>query len=297
MNGSRVPSSFDLGTGGDDQDGCHSSADSMRLPVEYCSHSWMDGLNMSQKVESTLSAEDPFRHHPGLRGKITPADQSFFRDMDLDLVDARAAEAGRPAGWRTPCEIREAERQAFLDGRWNEDLWVFGYGSLMWDPAMDFIEVRRSRTDRYSRSFCLWDEGGRGSVERPGLMLAIDQGPGCEGLAFRISADKLDRETFILFRREMIARAYEPVWLMLETELGPLEALTFAANHENERIVPGIPMEKQAGMIAGAEGFLGTNHDYLANVHKHLDLLGVRDPYISELYARVEALRKAAPEA
>ena len=54
------------------------------------------------------------------------------------------------------------------------DLWVFGYGSLMWDPAMEFAEVRRGRTKLYARSFCLWDVGGRGSLDRPGLMLAID---------------------------------------------------------------------------------------------------------------------------
>ncbi len=80
----------------------------------------------------------------------------------------------------------------------------------MWDPAMEFAEVRRARTSGFARSFCLWDVGGRGSAENPGLMLTIDAGAGCEGMAFRISVEKLDHETFVLFRREMFAPAYRP---------------------------------------------------------------------------------------
>lgn len=237
---------------------------------------------------------DPFRHHPELRGQIKPASESFFRDLDLDAIDARAAEVGRPSGWRTPCEVREARRREWLDGRWDDDLWVFGYGSLMWDPAMEFAEVRRGRTKEYSRSFCLWDDGGRGSPERPGLMLAIDGGTGCEGLAFRIEAEKLDHETFVLFRREMIASAYRPIWLTLETVLGPIEALSFAANRAHERIVPDIPAPDQARMIAHAEGLLGSNFDYLAAAHAHLTLLGIEDAYIADLHLRAEGLRAAS---
>jgi len=238
-----------------------------------------------------LPNSDPYRHHPELRGKIKLASESFFRELDLDLIDTKAAEAGRPSGWRTPCEDREAGRREWLDGRWGDDLWVFGYGSLMWDPAMEFAEVRRGRTEEYSRSFCLWDVGGRGSLEQPGLMLAIDEGTDCEGLAFRIEADKLDHETFVLFRREMIASAYRPVWLMLETEHGTVEALSFAANHAHERIVPNIPASDQARMIACAEGLLGSNFDYLADTHQHLDLLGIDDAYIVDIYSRAKALR------
>ena len=239
-----------------------------------------------------MSKSDPFLHHPELRGQIRPASESYFRDLELELLDRRAAEAGRPDGWRTPDEVREAGRRAFLDGRMNSDLWVFGYGSLMWDPAMEFCEVRRARTPEYSRSFCLWDEGARGSVGKPGLMLAIDKGSGCEGLAFRIQASKLDHETFVLFRREMIASTYSPVWLTLETAFGPVEALSFAADHANDRILPDIPIEEQARMIARAEGFVGTNFDYLSDTHRHLAILGIEDAYISDLLSRVEALRE-----
>ncbi|MFZ1813506.1 MAG: gamma-glutamylcyclotransferase [Rhizobiaceae bacterium] len=234
---------------------------------------------------------DPFQHHPELLGQIKPASQSYFRNMDLDAVDARSAAAGRPAGWRTPCEVREKGRRDFLQQRRDKDLWVFGYGSLMWDPAMEFAEVRRARTTSYSRRFCLWDEGARGTLAQPGLMLAIDEGNGCEGVAFRIDADRVDHETFILFRREMISSAYSPVWLVLETRFGPVEALSFAANRGHERIRPDIPLTEQARMIASARGFLGTNFEYLESTHAKLALLGIEDLYIADLHARAQKLR------
>ncbi len=71
-----------------------------------------------------------------------------------------------------------------------EPTWVFGYGSLMWDPSVEFNEVRYAHCSGFQRSFCLWDEGGRGSAKQPGLMLAIDEGGKCEGLAFRIETKK-----------------------------------------------------------------------------------------------------------
>ncbi|MEM7226950.1 MAG: gamma-glutamylcyclotransferase [Pseudomonadota bacterium] len=238
-----------------------------------------------------MADPDPFRHHPELRGQIKPASGSFFRDLDLEAVDAKAAAAGRPSGWRTPCEVRESGRRDWFDGRWDRDVWVFGYGSLMWDPSIEFAEVRRGRTKAYSRSFCIWDMGARGSPDRPGLMLAIDAGTGCEGLAFRIEAAKLEHETFVLFRREMITSTYRPIWLTLETALGPIEALSFAADRGHERIVPDIPTAEQARMIAKAEGLLGSNFDYLADTRAHLSLLGVEDSYITDLYRRAAELR------
>jgi len=236
-------------------------------------------------------SDDPYRHHPGLRGKIRPAAESLFRTLDMADFDARAVEAGMPADWRTPDEQREAARAAFLDARRGRDLWVFAYGSLMWDPGFEFTEVRRAFPPDYARSFCLFDQGGRGSVAQPGLQLALDKGAGCEGLAFRIDAALLDGETFVLWRREMIAPAYRPVMLALDTAPGPIEALGFVADHGTEQIVTGIPMEEKARMIATASGFLGSNFDYLAGTRAQLAGLGVSDPYVEDLYARVMALR------
>jgi glutathione-specific gamma-glutamylcyclotransferase len=267
--------------------------ESASLQFERCRVPYLEF--MWREVGGTyLTDFDPYRRHPELRGKIKPTAQSFFRDMDLGVIDARAAESGFPADWRTPCSEREAGRRDWLKGRWDQDLWIFGYGSLMWDPAVEFAEARHGRCSGYQRSFCLWDEGGRGSAEAPGLMLALDEGGKCEGLAFRVEAGKLDHETFILFRREMIATAYRPIWLTVDTSAGPVEALSFIANHAHENIRPGIPLHDQAGMIARAEGIFGTNFDYLRNTHERLELLGIEDTYVSDLYATAGALRNTA---
>ena len=233
---------------------------------------------------------DPYVHHPELRGRLRPAADSFFRDLDLAAMDARMAEMGRGADWRQPCAQREAGRRAFLAARPAGPLWVFAYGSLMWDPAMEFAEVRRAHTPSHARHFCLWDDGGRGSADHPALQLALDSGAGCDGLAFRIDDAAVERETFVLFRREMIAYAYRPVWLTLGTDHGPITALGFQANPESDRIRRDFTPDAQARMIAAAEGILGTNRAYLFDTASQLAALGIEDAMVSDLCARVRAL-------
>ena len=240
---------------------------------------------------NVLTAQDPYHFHPELRGRIKPAAESFFRDVDVAEIDAHVTSAGFPADWRTPCEERDADRRRWLDGRWDRDLWVFAYGSLMWDPSIEFTEVRQASCTGYQRSFCLWDNGGRGSVEEPGLMLALDVDGRCDGLAFRVAQKDIEHETFVLFRREMLLPVYRPEWLALETAAGPIEALGFVANRDHDDIKPGLPLAQQASMIAGAKGMFGENFDYLSDLRAQLDLLGLEDPYISELHAATEALR------
>ena len=128
-------------------------------------------------------------------------------------------------------------------------------------------------------------------MEVPGLMLAIDEGGSCEGLAFRVAREKLEHETFVLFRREMLAPVYRPIWLDLDTVAGPIEALGFVANRDHEKIKPGLLLQDQAKMIARAKGMFGTNFDYLSDMHEHLEFLGIEDAYVSSLYAATNALR------
>ena len=129
---------------------------------------------------------DPFVHHPDLRGLITDPEKSFFRNFRPADIDARMKALGRPDGWRHTDEEIEAARLAFLAERLDSDLWIFAYGSLMWDPGFNFAEVRRANAPRHARKFILKDSfGPRGCPEAPGLMAALDDGEGCDGLAFR----------------------------------------------------------------------------------------------------------------
>jgi len=233
---------------------------------------------------------DPFQHHPDLRDKIDDPMQSFMRTLSIDFLAGVAAQHNLPDGWWYSNEEREALRANAMKDRWSQDLWVFGYGSLMWDPAIQFAEVRRARIDGYARKFILLDEsGGRGTAEKPGAMAALDKGDQCEGLAFRIEREKLDEETYILWQREQLAPAYLPQFMPAQTNQGDVEALVFIADHDTKDIRPDIPREELIRIMATGEGVLGTAIDYLRNVVEKLEQLDITDPDTSDLLERAEA--------
>jgi cation transport protein ChaC len=240
--------------------------------------------------------DDAFRHCPALRGKIQDPETSIFRRMEERYVeyDARMAEMGR-AHWRLSHEDREATRASALAGRLDRDLWIFGYGSLIWDPAVHFDQLRRADAHGFHRRFCLHLEGGRGSPERPGLMASLDGAEGriCEGVALRIPAALVDEETRIMWMREMITGAYIPSFIPLDTPQGPIEALAFLVKRGDERYCDCGDAEA-ARRIAFAEGPLGTNLEYLARLVEHLETLDIVDPAMTDLLAACLALRHEA---
>ena len=172
-----------------------------------------------------------------------------------------------------------------LSGRLHADLWVFAYGSLMWDPAIYIAEIRTAALAGFHRAFCLKTHIGRGSLERPGLMVGLHDGGECQGLALRIPANIVDRETDIMWMREMVSDGYAPTFVRVQTPQGTVEALTFVADKGSSRWVD-LDEEATARMIATGVGMLGTNLDYLDTLAGHPVLLGVIDIGISHLHAR-----------
>lgn len=237
-----------------------------------------------------LLPPEAFRHVPALAGRIVAPETSFFRHIQerLSELDKAARQNGYPENWRLSDEAREANRAAVLAGR-SGDLWLFAYGSLMWDPAIRIAEIRTATLTGYHRSFCLRSEIGRGSVERPALMAGLDSGGVCEGLAFRIPAEHVEDETRILWMREMVAGSYVPTFLPVETPQGGIEAVAFVINRQTSRYVR-LDMEETARLIATGRGPRGTCLEYLENLAERLEVLGLADPFVSELRARVRAL-------
>ena len=238
---------------------------------------------------------DPFRHLPGLRPHIEEPAGSRYRDIDYTILDRAVANGA--TWWRRSDEERETTRRTALEGRGDKDLWVFAYGSLMWDPGIHFSEVRRARASGYHRSFCLKSDIGRGSKERPGLMAALDTGGQCQGLAFCISARDVEAETHLLWRREMIARAYIPRFIDLETPQGPLEALAFVMDQHAPRYVPGLSIAETARYIGTGRGPIGTSLEYLDSLVAHFAVLDIVDAELTELHTlatRIAAERGGA---
>jgi len=234
-----------------------------------------------------------FRYTPALRGLITPPDASEMRfgQERFAELDIQAQEESWPPGWRMDHDAREANRQAVLNDRWGQDLWVFAYGSLIWDPAVQVEEYRYGTLAGWRRRFCMRLEGGRGSHDRPGLMAALDQGGHCDGVVFRIPAALVDQETQFMWRREMFAGAYCPLFLEVATPQGPVDALTFVMDRNNRRYMPDLPEDEAAQMIAVAEGGLGPNFAYLDSLVRHLEELGISDRDIQRLHARASIYR------
>lgn len=238
-------------------------------------------------------ADHVFRHTPALRGLIKAPDTSemrFGQDRFAEL-DEQALAEGWPDGWRMDHEAREANRQAVLSGNGTNDLWIFAYGSLIWDPAVHIEEYRYGALAGWCRSFCMRLESGRGTHEQPGLMAALDEGGHCDGVVFRIAASLVDRETEYMWRREMFSGSYRPIFLEVTTPQGPVDALTFVMDQNNCRYMPDLSEEVAARMIALAEGTLGSNFAYLEALVRHLEELDIKDDNMGRLFARVSAVR------
>lgn len=237
---------------------------------------------------------DPFIHHPELRDRLIDPEVSFYRGFRIDEMQDVMIENGLPIGWWYSDDHRESLRKQALAGLGDADLWVFAYGSLMWDPGFHFAEIRRAHAPHHSRRFILKDvRGARGSPEAPGLMAALDTGDGCDGLLFRIPHAQVDHETEILCRRELVGPGYLAVFIDTICDGQPIRALTFVADHTTDAMQGDLTRQEQVHLIATGVGVFGTSLEYLGNIVEHFDLLGIEDPTLSDLLRDARAYRAA----
>jgi glutathione-specific gamma-glutamylcyclotransferase len=173
----------------------------------------------------------------------------------------------------------------------QDTLWVFGYGSLIWDPGFPVAERRIARLDGWQRSFCMWSVHHRGTGEKPGLVLALDRQAGatCTGVAFRVASGHEAATLFALRERELVSSAYLETVLPVSTDSGPLDALAYVIDPDHAQYCH-LPPDEQARIIAQAVGGRGRNCDYLWSTAAHLADLGIRDPELDWLADRVRAL-------
>ncbi len=239
--------------------------------------------------------EDAFQHVPSLKGKIVDPATSFYRVTSDTFWTPETFDATPEvfAASMVDPEDRAASLAQTMAGRLDKDLWLFAYGSLMWDPAFLFDEVRHARLAGFQRSFCVWITLGRGSPETPGLMLLLDQGRQTDGLAFRISTDKLAQEAEIIWQREMFMYGHLPKFVTIETPQGPLEALTFVVDRSSDAYTGALDLEQTAAAINQGGGPLGTTLEYLENLMDHLDIVDIEDDAMAELLVHSRKLAAA----
>jgi cation transport protein ChaC len=216
-------------------------------------------------------------------------EQPLFRITRETLRDGSLIEAARRRmapgmRLRTDAEIAACLDTILANHPPAEDVWLFGYGSLMWNPAMHFSEMRGGRVLGWHRKYCLWLEAGRGTPEKPGLMLGLDRGGQAAGALFRVPADQARAELLLPFRRELFTRSYDPRWVSVATPDGVIRAVTFVVNRAGMGYVQHLDLERVAYHIATASGVLGSCMEYLHRTLEALDALGLDDRMLRQVY-------------
>jgi cation transport protein ChaC len=178
---------------------------------------------------------------------------------------------------RSDEEIEASLDAALASHPVGEDVWVFGYGSLMWNPAFLHEEARLGTVRGWHRRFCLNLTRGRGSPDCPGLMLALDRGGACRGVAFRVAAGMARDELLLVWRREMLSGSYLARWVTVATEFGPVRAVTFVVNPKHARYLGRLSEAEAALRISRASGELGSCLDYFDRTVASLHAFGLRD--------------------
>lgn len=196
---------------------------------------------------------------------------------------------GQPA-W-TEAQVAQSLADT-LAGRPEPDapVWVFAYGSLIWNPLIRFEAAHNAVLPGWRRSFCLRTVVGRGRPEQPGRMLSLQPGGQTQGVALRLAEDQAAQELRLLWAREMTMGSYRPAWVRLALQGGgSAQAITFVAAPDHPNHEPDDSVATVAALIAVATGAFGRNVDYLLALQQALRERGLQDPYVDEVVMRLPA--------
>jgi cation transport protein ChaC len=170
----------------------------------------------------------------------------------------------------------------------HTDGWVFGYGSLMWNPGFAYVERQRATLTGYHRAFCVYSHHYRGTAERSGLVLGLAVGGSCRGMAFRVAGPDWDGVVAYLDERELIGYAYRQSRLAIRLDADcSVDALTYVADTEHPQFAGALDDDIAAALIATAEGVSGTNRDYARNLVRELESHGFHDDHLTRLLAHL----------
>lgn len=177
--------------------------------------------------------------------------------------------------------------QALSHWQGDHDLWVYAYGSLIWNPEFEFREQRLSILRGHHRALCLWSRVNRGTPEKPGLVFGLDRGGSCRGMTFRIAAAQVPSTFEALWRREMATGAYHPRWLRCDTGQGSVNALAFVIDRNNPGYVRNLQEHQTLEIVRQASGRYGPCIDYVVQTHQALEAAGIRDRRLAVLAQRL----------
>ena len=166
----------------------------------------------------------------------------------------------------------------------DADLWVFGYGSLMWRPGFPYLERRLAHLHGYHRSLCVYSHVHRGTPEKPGLVLGLDRGGRCQGVAFRVAAAEADATVHYLREREQVTAVYRERHLPVQLDDGrAVTALAYVVDRSHPQYAGRLPEPELLRFVRQGAGVSGLNPDYVRSTYEHLVAMGVDDPVLQRL--------------
>lgn len=176
-----------------------------------------------------------------------------------------------------------------------DEFWVFGYGSLMWNPGFDYEAREIVTAQGYHRALCIRSWVHRGTEQRPGLVLGLDRGGSCKGAGFKVAAERRDAVIAYLRERELVTNVYLERHLRIRFGDGrSVTALAYTADRGHIQYAAGVTVEDAARIVAAAEGKSGRNADYVANTVEHLKELGIRDHWMEDVAEKMRSYIQAA---
>ncbi|NUJ79600.1 gamma-glutamylcyclotransferase [Methylocystis sp. FS] len=180
----------------------------------------------------------------------------------------------------------------------DEDFWVFGYGSLMWRPGFDFIDSALAWVHGYHRALCIFSHVHRGTPERPGLVLGLDRGGSCQGVAFKIAGRDRAETIRYLRERELVTSVYLEKTLGVRfVDGGGAKALAYVVDRTHIQYAGRLPEDEMIRLIAEGVGLNGDNPAYVRNTYEHLLRLDIHDAELAEVVRRLDhqSCRAAGP--
>lgn len=187
-----------------------------------------------------------------------------------------------PAPLRDPAPMLE---HALAEWGGQEDLWIFGYGSLIWRPDFDYAERRPAKVHGWHRALKMWSRINRGTPECPGLVFGMLSGGSCRGMVFRIDQAHARQVLINLWQREMPTAVYDPRWLTCHTPQGPVQALAFTLSRRSPSHTGTLPDHEYLRIFAQASGRYGTTRDYAEATYDELCRHGIQDRALARLIA------------
>lgn len=196
----------------------------------------------------------------------------------------------------TPEERQASMEAALHHWRPGEDVWIYGYGSLIWRPEFEYEERRLATLRGHHRALCLWSRVNRGTPECPGLVFGLDHGGSCRGVVYRLRGDTVPDFFPALWQREMATGAYLPRWLTCTTQEGPVRALVFVINRASPGYIRSLPEAELLAIVRRASGRYGPCTEYVLQTAEALRAAGIRDARLAQIAHLLSEQRHDLPE-